>query len=95
MNVQMSKAGRPSKNEVDKKKVRPIRLSDNEMLILGEPSSIEMRKILFEHLALRNLCKCLDEEGVDLFSDEFLESYFRNGVKFGSNEAILSALMMN
>jgi hypothetical protein len=68
--------GRPKLPENQKRKVKQIRLSEDEMNELGNPSSTNMRRDLFAAKIIRDFCKILDEKGVELIPEEWIEKEY-------------------
>jgi hypothetical protein len=68
--------GRPKLPENQKRKVKQIRLSDDEMTELAQPSSTDMRRDLFNAKAIREFCKLLDEKGIELIPEQWIEEEF-------------------
>ncbi|WP_153979267.1 hypothetical protein [Paenibacillus xylanilyticus] len=86
-----SKAGRPTLPEKRKRKVRQIRISDDEMEILGNPTTSRMRETLIYVSKLREFMRYLDSKGVVIIPEEILHDTlnpndpFWQGQVYGSN----------
>jgi hypothetical protein len=68
--------GRPKLPENQKRKIKQIRISDDEMSGLGNPSSTKMRSDLFAAKVIRDFCELLDQKGVNLIPEEWLEKEY-------------------
>lgn len=80
-----SEYGRPKKAEEDKRKPKQFRISDNELAELGNPSTTEIRRRLFRLKQIEDLCDVLDEKGIKLLPDEWLEQEYNKSDPFWQN----------
>lgn len=93
--------GRPKLPENQKRKLRQIRISDDEMKQLGNPSSTQIRNNLFRLRKIEELCNRLDELGIELIPKEWLHAeynpddlFWQRGV-YSSNYSRLCNLAEN
>lgn len=68
--------GRPRKSESDKRKLRQVRISDDEMEHLGNPSTTDMRNNLIKFKQIEEFCNLLDEKGITWIPDDWLAESF-------------------
>lgn len=71
-----SKPGRPNVSDRKKRKIRQIRISDEEMDLLGNPTTTQMRTLLLEAKRIRNFLNYIDELNVSLFPNDLLHSEY-------------------
>lgn len=74
--------GRPKLPENKKRKIRQVRISDEEMNLLNNPSTTEIRNRLFKLKDIEDFCKFLDESGIQLIPDEWLEKHYNKNDPF-------------
>lgn len=66
------KLGRTPLPESKKRKLRQIRMSDEELEYLGNPNSTQMRALMKTAIEIKKLCDQLDAAGIDLVPSEYL-----------------------
>jgi hypothetical protein len=71
-----AKLGRDKLPENRKRKLRQIRISDQELEEMGNPSSTSMRDMMLEYKKMMKFFKYLDEEGIKLIPDEILHEEY-------------------
>lgn len=80
-----SKLGRPKLSEEKTRKIRQVRISDEEMEILGNPSSTQIRNRLFTLEKIVEFCKVLDQKGIKIIPDEWLSADYNKNDPFWNN----------
>lgn len=74
-----AKQGREKLSDNKKKKLRQVRISDDEMEYLGNPSTTQIRNNLIKFKQIEEFCNLLDEKGITWIPDDWLsESYNKN-----------------
>lgn len=66
------KMGRDKLPEHKKRKIRQVRISDDEMTALGNPSSTTIRRDLFRLRQIERLLDRLDSAGIDVIPSDWL-----------------------
>jgi len=93
--------GRPKLPENKKRKIRQIRISDDELEEMGNPNSTRMRALMLQMSKIIKLCEELDEKGIKLIPDEWLETDYKRDdpfwewLIFSTNENRLTSLAGN
>lgn len=70
------KLGRTELPESKKRKIRQVRISDEEMEFLGNPNSTQLRSKLIRLREIELLCEQLDAAGIDLVPSEWINEEF-------------------
>lgn len=68
-----AKLGRDKLPEHKKRKIRQVRISDDEMSQLGNPNSTEIRRRLFRLKKIEELVQRLDAAGITVIPNEWME----------------------
>ncbi|ERN54302.1 hypothetical protein [Alkalihalophilus marmarensis] len=64
--------GRPKKDKADIRKIRQIRMSDNELEELDNPTSTQMRNDLLAYKKIKEFCEMMDGQGIYFIPDDWL-----------------------
>ncbi len=93
-----SKPGRSKLSPEKQRKIRQIRISDEEMERLGNPSTTRMREMLLKYRQIEDFLSYLDRNGVNLFPEEIFHSRLNPNDEFwkdhfyGRNHKVLEEL---
>ncbi|MEK4627337.1 hypothetical protein MKZ17_03725 [Solibacillus sp. FSL R7-0682] len=76
------KLGRDKLPEHKKRKIRQVRISDEEMEALGNPSSSEIRRNLIRLRKIEQLLNRLDDAGIDVIPSEWIAEEYPSDEAF-------------